>query len=73
MALPDDGYGMWRLIGSKEAAEILGCSQNYLGKLRHRGTGPQYHRLPYIRYRRVFLERWMDKMLWDTLERGGVS
>jgi predicted DNA-binding transcriptional regulator AlpA len=53
-----------RYFNTKQAAEYLSLSYQYLEIARHKGTGPQYIKLAKaVRYRREDLDGWMSDHL----------
>jgi excisionase family DNA binding protein len=47
---------------TKDAAQYLGVSHQYLELARHRGEGPPYYKLSRaIRYKRSDLDEWMNR------------
>jgi predicted DNA-binding transcriptional regulator AlpA len=65
-------------VNTKQAAEYLGLSHQYLEIARHKGGGPQYIKLAKaVRYRVEDLDDWMgthtQKHTADTSKRGGQN
>jgi len=67
--IKDSGYYLRRslkldmeYLNTKQAAEYLGLSHQFLEIARHRGEGPPFYKLSrIIRYRRAHLDEWMDR------------
>jgi excisionase family DNA binding protein len=52
------------LLNVTEAADYLRCSASYLNKLRVTGGGPQFAKIgASVRYRRIDLDRWIEKRI----------
>lgn len=53
-----------RLLSINDLSEMLGIPVDTLYGWRHRGQGPQGHRVGrYVRYRRASVEAWLDSRL----------
>jgi len=50
------------LMSTKELAQFLGVSEQWVATARHKGTGPPYEYLGprMIRYRPINVKRWLD-------------
>lgn len=55
------------LLTTDELATILGCTPNWLAKLRMERSGPPFVRIgALIRYRTDDVERWLDRQSVET-------
>jgi Helix-turn-helix domain len=48
-------------LNTKQAAAYLGCSKQWLDKMRHMQEGPVYHKPGRIMYARADLDAWVRK------------
>ena len=57
ISFPRIGY-----LNTTQAAEYIGMSRQFLEIARHKGSGPNYHKLMRaVRYRREDLDEWMTR------------